>query len=87
MMSDCLHRICLDCGVVSEASSMESVLVYDGLGIERDEYSLQCPSCESLNIADAAQCECCGEWFDWAEVVNDACIECAKKLENENKGE
>lgn len=72
---------CEDCGLVFE----EPKTIYEhhpyGMGTAAEEWHV-CPHCKSPNIAEAKQCNCCGEYF--AELEDgDLCDVCYGDLYGE----
>lgn len=71
--------MCRECGRVFEAP--ETVKESRGggtYGTYYEEFGV-CPHCASDDIAEAYQCEGCGEWFEEDEIQDFYCYKCLKE--------
>ena len=70
--------ICTDCGATFEyPGTYETCNGMEGPYTETVDI---CPECKCEDLADARQCQYCGEWFDENDLTRKMCDDCAKLL-------
>lgn len=65
--------ICNNCGEVFEYPKIDKQLYSDPYGEE--DYPV-CPECFDNDYEEAVQCECCGKYFNEANMHSGWCVDC-----------